>query len=86
MTAGSFLAGSPATVCSGLACLGASWLSLRTAQHVKIVPFLAVWVISFGLVPIAGIVGSQAGTEVPAFLCVFLDCSADSYSSPPFVG
>ena len=52
----------------------------------KIVPFLAVWVISFGLVPIAGIVGSQAGTEVLAFLCVFLDCSADSYSSPPFVG
>lgn len=84
VTDGSFSAGSPATVCSALACLGASWLSLRTAQHVKIVPPLAVWVISFGLMPRAGIVGSQAGTEVPAFLCVFLDRLAEKLFTPSF--
>lgn len=51
----------------------------------EIVPFL-LFLLALDSAPIAGIVGSQAGTEVPAFLCVFLDCSADSYSSPPFVG
>lgn len=32
----------------------------------------------------AGIVGSQSGTEVPAFLCVFLDRSADKLFPPSF--